>query len=419
MKKPILFVRIVVILIIVFQAVVLAGCNTVNNTAETNSSYDAIKAAYVNDPSNGEISFIYDAINNKISGYPETVPDFINLPVDSIIDAIDTDERIQIQYVDVNDYENGIIIAQEPEAGAVWDDDVNVNLIVNRKYNSINSKNGSMALSLDKLYILFGYFDSDHNKKGSIWADGEELVDGEITTICVDNGNIYYNDSNGVYSLKGESISQVLEKKTTQYAVNNEKIFYRDIEGDGNFYCYNMGDKTNSLIYDEPIMFIYVNSNYIVCHSPHDIIILDNESFKIVKIIHSNNTIISCSLDNDKVYFAEMIFNNSSDQDAKITKYNIKQDALMTIFYTKEMVGDIIAVDDKIVFQHYLDNQIGIRYIDMRDMENKYFSIDDEILNSDDDMIDFLFDGQRIIYEKKDQTFYSICIFTGKLRSQN
>lgn len=91
----------------------------------------------------------------------------------------------------------------------------------------------------------------------------------------------------------------------------------------------------------------------------------------------------------------------------------------MTIFYTKEMVGDIIAVDDKIVFQHYLDNQIGIRYIDMRDMENKYFSIDDEILNSDDDMIDFLFDGQRIIYEKKDQTFYSICIFTGKLRSQN
>jgi len=45
-----------------------------------------------------------------------------------------------------------------------------------------------------------------------------------------------------------------------------------------------MDDKTNSLIYDESIMFIYVNSNYIVCHSPHDINILDNESFKIVKI---------------------------------------------------------------------------------------------------------------------------------------
>ena len=73
----------------------------------------------------------------------------------------------------------------------------------------------------------------------------------------------------------------------------------------------------------------------------------------------------------------------------------------MTIFYTKEMVEDIIAIDDKIVFQHSLDNQIGIKYIDMRNMENKYFDINDDILNSVDDMIDFLFDGQRIIYEKK------------------
>jgi len=85
-----------------------------------------------------------------------------------------------------------------------------------------------MGLSLDKLYILFGYFDSDHNKRGAIWADGEELVDGEITTIWVDNGNVYYNDSNGsngVNSLKGKSILQVLGKKATQYAVNNEKNF--------------------------------------------------------------------------------------------------------------------------------------------------------------------------------------------------
>jgi len=57
MKKLIRFVRIVVVLIIVLQAAGLAGCNTVNNTAEINSTYDAIKAAYVNNPSNEMVKY--------------------------------------------------------------------------------------------------------------------------------------------------------------------------------------------------------------------------------------------------------------------------------------------------------------------------------------------------------------------------
>lgn len=408
--------RIALILIIVL---VLAGCNTDNNTADINSSYDAIKTAHINDPSNGEISFIYDAINNQISGYPKTVPNFINLPFDSIMDAIGTDERVFIQYVNDDNYQNGIIIEQVPQAGAAWDDGVVVNLIVNRKYSSVNSKNGSMGLLSDKLYLLSDYYYIDNNQIGTIWTDGENLIEGEITKLYADNGNVYYDDNSGIYRLNGESILQVLEKKTAQYVVHNEKIYYRDIEKDGDIYCYNMNDKTNTFVHDKNVLFIYVTSDFIVLHSPHDIFILDNENYKIVKNIHSENTIFNSSVDNDSIYYAELIFHGNSilDQNQTITKYNIKQDAEITVFDSNDIFGDIFAIDDKIIFQHYLNNQVEFRYIDTRNMQNKSFIIEnDHRLDSIGDIIDILFDGQRIIYEKRDRTFYSICIFTGETK---
>ncbi len=163
--------------------------NDTANTADINSSYDAIITAHDEDPSNSEISFIYDAINNQISGYPKTVPDFTHLPIDCIIDAIGTSERIHIEYTDYDNYENGIVISQEPAAGAAWDDGVFVNLTVNRKYSDINSTclRGNIGESSGKLYLLAT---TNNREKGTIWADGEKSADGEITRLYVDNGNV-------------------------------------------------------------------------------------------------------------------------------------------------------------------------------------------------------------------------------------
>jgi hypothetical protein len=46
-------------------------------------------------------------------------------------------------------------------------------------------------------------------------------------------------------------------------------------------------------------------------------------------------------------------------------------------------------------------------------MENKFFALGINVLDSDID--DILFDGQKIIY-KQDDAFYSICIFTGETK---
>lgn len=448
MKKLTQYLRIVVIFILVLEAVISAGCNTVNNTAvnssnnaantadidstndatntadingsngtintaDINSSYEAIKKAYADNPSNSEISFIYDAINNEISEYPKTVPDFIDLPIECIIDAIDTDAKIHIEYADDDNYENGIIIAQEPKKGAAWDDGVVVNLTVNRKYSSINSKQGYMGESLGKLSLLTTTYNGD---TGTIWADGEKLVEGEITRIYADNGNVYYNDGSGVNRLNTKGVSKVLEKKTIQHVVNNENIYYRDIENeDGNFYCYNMNDKTDSLIYDGKVMFLYANSDYIICYSPHDIFILDNESYKIIKKIHSEKMIVDCSLDKNKLYFVQKTYSSNGKDRVELTKYSIKQDEQITILDSNEPIGSIFAADDKIILIQYLNkNEAGFRYIDMRNIENKFFTIDNDFFESI--IIDILFDGQRIIYEKEDGTFYSISIFTGETK---
>jgi len=420
MKKSMQYLRIVLIVIIVLEAIILAGCNTVNNTADINSSYDAIKAACVNNSSNSEISFIYDAINNRISGYPKTVPDFINLPVDSIIDAIDTDERIHIEYANDDNYQNGIIIAQEPKAGAAWDDDVIVNLTVNRKYSSINSKNGSIGLSLDKLYLLPIYYDNKYKPYktiGAIWADGEKLIEGELSRLYVDKGNVYYNEGREIKRLNGESILKLPGDKPLYCAVINEKIYYLNQDKNDKLYCYNINDKTNTLIYDEPVIIIVNSDDYIIYRNAHNIFILDNTSYTIIKHIHCEELITDFSLDNDNLYFVKSIINDKGEDKFELTKYDIKQDTQKTVFESNELTSNILAIDDKIVFLQAVENKIGIRYIDMKNMENNFFTVEnDDRLDSSGNVIDILFDGQRIIYEKQDQTFYSICIFTGETK---
>lgn len=423
MKKKMLFLRIVVIVIVALETLVLAGGVIVNNAVDINNSYDAIKAAYVINHiplnnflfSNNEIAFIYDAINNKISEYPKTVPDFINLPIDILIDAIDMDERIHIAYADDDNYENDIIIAQAPEAGALWEDGVIVTLTVNRRYSDIISKFGYMSESLGNLYLL-SKTDIVNKKRGVILSNGKKLVDNEMIKLYVNNGNVYYNDRSGVYKLSTEGASQVLEKQIYSYAVIDEKIYYTDKE-DGKLYCYNMTDKATSLVIDEQIIFFYVNSDYIVCHNPHDIFILDHKSFTMIKNMHYENFITGCSLDNDNVYILEMEYIGIGEQKSKITKYNIKQDELTDIFNANEMVSTLLAIEDKIIFSHYTaDNQLVFQYINMRNMENKVYTVDVDIHDAEAGIADILFDGQKIIYKTEGQAFYSICIFTGKIK---
>lgn len=415
--KKIWLLRIFLIVIVFLGAMVFAGCNTDNNTANINSSYDAIRAVHVKNPSNGEISFIYDAINNQISGYPKTVPNFINLPVASIIDVVGTDERMNINYVDDDNYENGIIIAQEPKAGAAWNDGIVVNLTVNRKYSDINSRSGYIGKSLDKLYFLTNNYNT---QQGKIWVNNSLIdTDTEIIKLQVDNGSLYYNDSSGVNIFDLQRTSQILGNEIITFSVFNEKIYYRAKDTDGKLYCFDIKDKTNSLIFDDLIMFTYINSDYIICHNPHDIYILDANSYEIIKHMHYEygDIITGCSLDSDNVYILHYKIDNSNVESCEITKYNIPQDEQTKIYETSKGVLGLQAIDDKIIFQYYLDGKNGFRYIDMRNMENKFFTVNEyEVSRIFDDIDDVLFDGQQIIYKKKDHTFYSICIFTGETK---
>jgi outer membrane protein assembly factor BamB len=208
---------------------------------------------------------------------------------------------------------------------------------------------------LDKFYFLSDYFDTDHNQRGTIWANGKKLSDGEITRIYVDNGNVYYNDLSGVYLLNAEGASQVLGVETLRYAVADEKIYYA---GDGNrLYCYNMNDKTNTLVFDGPLMFFHVDSDYIVCHSPHDIFILDTKSYTVIKEIHSEDFTVGCSVDNDNVYVLEIEFTDDITKSiSRITKYDMEQDEQTEIFYSYETVSGLLAIDDKIIFTRYTED---------------------------------------------------------------
>jgi len=177
-----------------------------------------------------------------------------------------------------------------------------------------------------------------------------------------------------------------------------------------------MNDKTNTLINDERMIFI-VNSDYIICRDTHDIIIMDNKSYKIIKRIHCERMIVDFSLDKDNLYFVQYERYGNREAKSELSKYSIKQDTQTTVLDSNEMVSNIIAIDDKIVFFSKVGNQIGIKYIDMRNMEDKSFTLEnDDRLDSSNNVMDILFDGQRIIYGKQDQTFYSICIFTGETK---
>ncbi len=219
-----------------------------------------------------------------------------------------------------------------------------------------------------------------------------------------------------------EGASLVLEKDLyNSTVVYNNKIYYRDKEKNYDMYCYNINDKTNSfVIANEPILFLFVNSDYIVCLAPHDIIVLDNKSYKVIKKMHYENNVISCFLDKDNVYFIETEYIDNTKGLFKekfiLTKYNIKQDTQTTIVESNENeyegIFDVHAVDDKIIFfEQNINEQFGrYRYIDMRNMENKFFTVKTH------GIIDELFNGQRIVYKTEDQTFYSISIFTGETK---
>jgi len=144
--------------------------------------------------------------------------------------------------------------------------------------------------------------------------------------------------------------------------------------------------------------------------------LFDIKSYTLINAIHFENIITGFSLDQDNVYILEMEYISNAEENHKITKYNITQDTQTTIYDTNEMVSNIFAIDDKIVFLNYVDNQVGIRYIDMRSMENKFINIEADLTMSDDDVMDILFDGQQIIYETRDRRFYLICIFTGEIK---
>ena len=422
MKKKRAALITVVIVIVAIEILVLAGGFIANNAGDINRSYRAIRSAYVFNhiPLNNflyakdEITFIYDAINNKISKYPKNVPNFINLPIDSIIDAIGADERFHIDYTNDDNYENGVIIAQEPKADEFWDDGVVVTLTVNRKYSDIKSIWGYMSQSSGSLYWLSNTDTGIWG--GAIWKDGTKIADDEITRIYVNNGNVYYSDNNAVYQLTAEGVLQeVLGKQTRRYYVINEKIYYIDDDQDLRLYCYNMNDKTTSLVFDEPIMFFYINSDYIVCNIIHDVFILDTESYTVIKELHSEDTYVGCSLDNDNVYVLETEFTDDITKSrSRITKYDLKNDEQTEIFNSFEWVSGLLAIDDKIIFIHYTaDYQMEFQYINTITMENKFFSSAIDIFGPD--VGDILFDGQKIIY-KQDDAFYSICIFTGKTK---
>jgi len=428
MKKKMGFLKIIVIVVVALEILVLAGGFVANNAADSNRSYRAIKTAQVFNyvPLNNflyakdEIAFIYDAINNKISGYPTNVPNFINLPIDSIIDAVSADERVHIEYVKDDNYDNGVIIAQEPEAGKLWGDGVVVNLTVNRKYNDIQSMWGYMGESSGKLYLLADKYNS---REGTIWKDGEKLIETEMIKLCIDNGNIYYLDYSGVNRLDAQGVSQVLAVKTLRYKVFDEKIYYAG--EDGFLYCYDLNDKTNTLVFDGPLMFFHVNSDYIVCHTPHDVSILDTQSYIVIKEMHCEDLISGCSLDRDNVYISETEFidDDITKTRSRITKFNLKQDEQTEIFYSYEDVFDLIAIDDKIIFTRFTtDYQQEFQYIDTRTMENKFFAPGIDMF-SEKNIDDILFDGQKIIYKTsnwkdgaKEQEVYSICIFTGEIK---
>lgn len=277
---------------------------------------------------------------------------------------------------------------------------------------SINSISGSMAISLGKLYLLSVYSASDNNYRGTIWVDGNKLIDGEITRICADNGNVYFSDSNGVNRFNGETTLQVPGNNAC-YAVMNEKIYY--LNKDSKTFCYNMNDKTNTFINDEPMMYT-VNSDYIIGYNTHDILIMDNKSYQIIKRLHYDKMIFGLSsLDKANLYFVQYTYGGNEKDRFELTKYSIKQDNQITVLDSDERVGDIFAIDDKIVFLYGVDN-LSIKYIDMRNMEEKLFTVENDIYDMNDDIIDILFDGQRIIYKRRDQTFYSISIFTGETK---
>lgn len=411
MKKIIQYLRINIVVIIILATIVFAGCDTGNNSADINRSYDAIKKEYANNSTNSEIAFIYNAINNDISEYPNKVPDFVDLPIECLIDAVESDERINIEYIADDNYDNGIIVAQEPEAGAPWDNGGAVNLTVNRKYSDINSYWGYMSKSSDNNYLL-----SSSNREGAIWADGQKLVDDEIVKLYVDDGVVYYNNPSGVYKLSSHNVKQILEENILIYKVINNKLYY--IKNGGKLYCYNMNDNTDTLVYNEPTMLFLVNSNYITCWKPHDVFILDKENYTVIKELHFEGSITGCYHSNENVYVLEM--EHTTEQKHLITKYNITQNTKTTVFESDQVATNLLAVDDKIVFLNAVDNQLGFRYIDTENMDDKYFPIENyDVTKLNKKINDFMFDGHQIIYNEIDSsadmsTFYSISIFTGE-----
>ncbi|MBT3320065.1 MAG: PASTA domain-containing protein [Clostridia bacterium] len=416
MKKIDAVLKISLVVIITLGTIVFAGCNTDSNSVDINSSYDAIKKEYANNPSNTEIAFIYNAINGKISEYPKTVPDFINLPIECLIDTVGADERVNIEYIADEDYDNGLIIAQEPKSGEKWVDGAELTLTVNRKLSDINCKVGHMCVSSGKPYFVVTYRDSDNNRRGAIWADEGVIVNDEISRIYADNGSVYYNDQSGVRKLNGESVLELSVEDPPYFLVNDEKIYYFYKEEAG-IYCYNMNDRSNSLIHDEFTLFI-ANSDYIIFQYIYDIIILDSKNNTVVKQIHSDKIekiIADFSLDGDNLYYVLITYYENGKEKSELIKYSIEKDTHTTVMETSELVSDIYTVDDKIVYSSYVDDSFGIKYVDMRTMRSKFYNLETDIA------YDLLFDGQQIIYTDKDYTtmtleIYSISVFTGETK---
>lgn len=411
-KKAKMFTKLTIIGIFIVEIIILASGYTINHIDNIRYSYDAIKVANVINHipfnnflfSNNELSFLYSTINNEVSDYPKTVPNLVGLPVDILTNIIDSNERIKIDYVSDSDHRNGIIIAQNPEAGTSWGNDVLVNLTVNRKYDCIHSKFGYIEKSIKTLFFA---------SNDSIMDRSEKIMHiDNLIRLHLNNEILFYNDLDGINAIYNNNLVKHYPIKALNYFVLGDSIYYIDRNNGYRLFCYNMNRMSNELVFNKAINAFFVNANYIICRDMHSIIIIDIHDNMIIKEINSTDLISDLALDSDNVYYLQRTINSSHKQKWTIEKYNINTKISKTIYTSKdnEMISYLYAIDNQVVFLHYLGEKVRFGYIDTENME-----YDDFIIQNKGNILDVLFDGQQIIYKSEEEDFYSISVFTGKI----
>lgn len=202
-------------------------------------------------------------------------------------------------------------VSEFPEALDNIDDDL---IIDNFNYN-VNS------LATDGTYIYFSSIASDRGLYRLDYQKREitKITDDSILEMIYQGGKLYYINltDNKIYSydIKNKEKKLISSSTTNSFIMNNNSIFYKNLNDGSKLYCLNTDDNVNFKMTDSPVDSFVIYNNEILFSNSND----NNYIYSLDISNLETKRILNTSVSNLKQYENNIYFINNEDPNSLYT----------------------------------------------------------------------------------------------------